>query len=71
MIHLFYVTVEYKSIPDPCKSKEDMLKAAEYCLLYSLNIETIEVSIDKLNRRLSDVYNEYMLIFIEHILSKL
>lgn len=70
-IHLCYDIVEYKLIPNPCKSKEDMLKAAEYCFLHSLDLQTIEVNIDKLNQRLSQVYNEYMHIFGNRILGKL
>lgn len=47
-----------------------MLKAAEYCFLHSLDLETIGVNIDKLNQRLSLVYNEYMLLFCKRLLGK-
>lgn len=47
-----------------------MLKAAEYCFLHSVDSEIIEYNIDKLNQRLSLVYNEYMLLFVDRILGE-
>jgi len=48
-----------------------MLSAAEHCYSRALALETNIINKNNLSKQLGNVYNEYIKIYIEEILSKL
>lgn len=52
-------------------SKESMLSAVEHCYLRAMAVETNINNKKNLNKQIGNVYNKYITIYMDEVLSKL